>query len=241
MRRQRVRKIIGFVALLLFPATIFYMSPALCIEGASKGIVTGCVLFFLVIFIASLFLRRAHCGWTCLSTGIHDAGLFFVNKKIGMKSRIVKYLMWVPWLSSIVILFVVNGTAKVNVFYQMRHGLSVTDIPGYIVLYFFLALILTLALTAGRRSFCHHVCWMAPFMVVGSKLGRLLRLPSLHMVPATEKCNGCGLCSTKCPMSLPVKEMVAQGKMEHIDCIQCGECADNCVRKVIRYEFSAGN
>jgi ferredoxin len=93
-------------------------------------------------------------------------------------------------------------------------------------------------LTVGRRSFCHHVCWMAPFMVLGTKFGNLLHLPSLHLVPKNERCNGCGLCSTKCPMSLPVKEMVSRGKIDHVDCIQCGECADNCARKVIQFKFS---
>jgi len=72
---------------------------------------------------------------------------------------------------------------------------------------------------------------MAPFIVIGDKLGRLLKIPSLHLEANKEKCNGCGLCSIKCPMSLPVKEMVLSGKMKNIDCILCGECVDNCARK----------
>lgn len=237
-RRQNIRKIIGFSTLLLFPVTIFYMSPYLSVMGAASGIVSGSLLFFGILFISSIFLRRAHCSWFCISTGIHDAGLHFVTKKVGMKSRVIKYIIWVPWFLAIVILLKIKGIKHIDPLFQTTHGVSVANTEGYIVLYFFLALILALALTIGRRSFCHHVCWMAPFMVLGSKLGNLLHLPSLHMALEKEKCNGCGLCSTKCPMSLPVKEMVAKGKIDHVDCIQCGECADNCPRKVIKFKFS---
>ena len=96
MKRQEVRKTIGLIALLLFPVTIFYMSPYLSVVGAASGVITGSLIFFLVLFVSALFLRRAHCGWTCLSTGIHDAGLSYITKKVGMKSRILKYVIWVP-------------------------------------------------------------------------------------------------------------------------------------------------
>jgi len=237
MNRQNIRKLIGFIALLLFPATIYYMSPYLSVLGPASGVVTGSLIFFIILFLSALFFRRAHCGWTCLSTGIHDAGLFYVTKKVGMKSRVLKYLIWTPWFIAIVTLLAINGIKKVDPLFATTHGLSVMDVRGYLILYFFLGLIIALALVVGRRSFCHHVCWMAPFLVIGDKVGRLLRLPSLHLEADKEKCIACGLCSQKCPMSLPVKEMVASGDLMHTDCILCGECSDNCKKKVIRYKF----
>ena len=213
------------------------MSPYLSVLGATSGIITGSLIFFLALFVSALFLRRSHCGWTCLSTGIHDAALSYVTKKIGMKSRILKYVIWVPWFAAIVTLLCLQGIKQVDPLAYTTYGISVTNLHGYLVLYFLLALILTLALVVGRRSFCHHVCWMAPFLVLGDKTGRALRIPSLHLVACAEKCNGCGLCSKKCPMSLPVKEMVAAGNMRHTDCILCGECVDGCKREAIAYTF----
>jgi ferredoxin-type protein NapH len=237
MERQHVRKLIGLVALLLFPATIFYMSPYLSIVGPASGIVTGSLLFFCILFLSALFFRRAHCGWTCLSTGIHDVGLFYIRKKVGMKSRILKYLLWTPWITSIIVLFVFNGIRKIDPLAATTYGLSVTDFHGYVIMYSMLGLIITLAITVGKRSFCHHVCWMAPFLVLGDKVGRTLRIPSLHLIPSKGKCNDCGACSQKCPMSLPVNEMVAAGDMRHADCILCGECVDICKRQAISYRF----
>jgi len=239
MKRQHTRKTIGFIALLLFPVTIFYMSPYLSVVGPASGIVTGSLIFFLVLFLSALFLRRAHCGWTCLSTGVHDAGLYFIKKRVGMKSRVIKYIIWTPWFIAIVVLLFMNGISKIDPLAATTHGISVTDFHGYAILYFMLGLFVTLAFAVGKRSFCHHVCWMAPFLIIGDKAGRLLRLPSLHLEADRGKCNGCGLCSVKCPMSLPVKEMVAAGVMKHTDCILCGECADNCKRKVISYIFNS--
>lgn len=151
MKRQQVRKLIGFHALLLFPATIFYMSPYLSVLGSASGIVTGSLIFFCTLFLSALFLRRAHCGWTCLSTGVHDAGLFYVTKKVGMKCRVLKYVIWAPWFLSIVTLLVMNGIQKVDPLAATTYGLSVTDPHGYVILYFMLGLIIALALSVGKR------------------------------------------------------------------------------------------
>ena len=148
MKRQEVRKTIGLIALLLFPATIFYMSPYLSVVGAASGVITGSLIFFFALFLSSLFLRRAYCGWTCLSTGIHDAGLFYVTKKVGMKSRILKYVIWVPWFATIVAMLCFHGIEKVEPLAGTTYGISVTDLHGYVILYFFLALILTLWMLA---------------------------------------------------------------------------------------------
>ena len=239
MKRQNVRKLIGLIALLLFPATIFYMSPYLSIVGPASGVVPGALIFFFLLFLSALFLGRAHCGWTCLSTGVHDAGMFYVTRNVGMRSRIIKYVIWVPWFGAIMTLLFLNGIKKVDPLAMTTSGLSVTDIHGYVILFFFLSLIILLNLTVGRRSFCHHVCWMAPFLVLGDKVGRLFRLPTLHLAATKEKCNSCGLCSAKCPMSLPVKEMASSGSMGNTDCILCGECVDNCRQEAIAYKFGS--
>lgn len=237
MKRQEVRKTIGFIALMLFPATIFYMSPYLSVMGAASGVITGSLIFFLILFLSALFLRRAHCGWTCLSTGVHDAALCFIVKRVGIKSRNIKYIIWIPWVTAIAILLLSNGIKRIDPLAATTNGLSVTDLHGHVILYSMLGLIIALALTVGKRSFCHHVCWMAPFLIIGDKVGRTLHIPSLQLEASKDKCNGCGLCSVKCPMSLPVKEMVASGAMTHTDCILCGSCADICTKEVISYTF----
>ena len=54
----------------------------------------------------------------------------------------------------------------------------------------------------GRRAFCHYVCWMAPFMVLGTKIANRLKIPVLHIKADKTKCNGYKKCSEKCLLVL---------------------------------------
>jgi ferredoxin len=78
---------------------------------------------------------------------------------------------------------------------------------------------------------------MAPFMILGRKLGRVLRIPTLHMKTDRTKCASCGTCTKVCPMSLEVQPMVARGQIRSSECINCGVCADNCPNRVISFGF----
>lgn len=61
--------------------------------------------------------------------------------------------------------------------------------------------------------------------------------PSLRLRPATERCVQCHRCDRACPMSLPVRDMVAREDMANNECLLCGSCVDNCPQKVIRYTW----
>jgi ferredoxin-type protein NapH len=81
------------------------------------------------------------------------------------------------------------------------------------------------------------LCWMAPFMILGRRLGRAAQVPSLHLTPATEACAECRSCELNCPMSLDVPDLVASGSMYHAECILCGSCVDACAKSAIAYSF----
>ncbi len=66
----------------------------------------------------------------------------------------IKFFIWSPWFLAIIILLSTNGIKKIDPLAATTNGLSVTDLHGYLILYLILGLIITLALTAGKRSFC---------------------------------------------------------------------------------------
>jgi formate hydrogenlyase subunit 6/NADH:ubiquinone oxidoreductase subunit I len=78
---------------------------------------------------------------------------------------------------------------------------------------------------------------MAPFMVIGTKLSDILRVPRLGLEVNKESCISCSQCSKKCPMSLNVKGMVESESMKSSECILCGECIDVCPKGSIKYIF----
>ena len=104
---------------------------------------------------------------------------------------------------------------------------------GSVVAAWIILILVLPALLHGRRAACHYLCWMAPFMVIGSTAGRLLRLPQIHIEADREKCVSCGRCVRACPMGLDVSRMAAEGSHASCtECIQCGACEDACPQHI---------
>jgi polyferredoxin len=64
VKRQRLRKFLALVSFLLFPVTIYYLSPVLPLQGAAEGVLVGSLILFGLLFLASLVAGRAFCGWS---------------------------------------------------------------------------------------------------------------------------------------------------------------------------------
>lgn len=238
MNRQKIRKLILIISLLLFPITIWYMSPYLIIQGAMEGIATGSFIVFVCMLLGSIFLGRIFCGWLCPMGGLHEC-LFSVNEKVpkqGWKNNI-KYVIWVVWITAIIICFIFRKEEiSIDFFYMTDHGISIAEIYSYIIYYGVIFLVLIPAVLFGKRIFCHYFCWMAPFMVIGTKIRRFLHLPGLHiMVKHENACVSCGKCNKVCPMGIKVSGMISEGQVKSMECIQCGACIDDCPKKVLSY------
>ena len=102
-KRQRVRRLALLVSFLLFPITIFYFSPVLIIEGALEGVVVASALVFTIQFLLALVVRRAWCGWACAAGALQEFEADAVSKRANLGWRTcIKYVIWVPWVCSIV-------------------------------------------------------------------------------------------------------------------------------------------
>ncbi len=234
------------VSLLLLPLTLYFFSPAQIIAGAATGVVSGSFMLFALLFASSLFLRRGFCGWVCPGAGLQESCVPARDRRVaGGRYNWTKYGIWVPWIgTTAMVAWGAGGFQSVDPFFSNPLAASVvdrTDFVIYLTVYLtVVGLIAAPALVVGRRAFCHYVCWMAPFMVIGTRLRDALKWPSLQLVADTSKCQTCKTCSRNCPMSLDVNKLVQSGSMAHSECILCGTCADNCPRQVIRYSFKGG-
>lgn len=239
MKRQNMRKAFIVISFLLFPIIIYYFSPILIIEGMTRGIITGSCILFALLFFISLFLNRVFCGWVCPSGGLQEICMISSNKQAkGGKQNWIKFFIWTPWIISIIMIFISSSkTKEINIFYATYHGISVAEPFAYIIYYSVVGLVVIMSFVGGKRAFCHYVCWMAPFMIIGTKIGTILRLPSLKLLADKDKCINCGLCNKNCVMSLNVSEMVKKNSMKNSECILCGMCVDNCPKGVIKYRF----
>lgn len=239
MKRQKLRKALILISFLLFPVTLYYFSPYLVIQGAAEGIISGSLIVFALMLVGSLFLGRGFCGWLCPAGGLQACMTMVNDKKAkGGKLNWIKYAIWLPWIMIIgLAAFSAGGFKQVDFFYQTTSGISVANPMAYLIYYGVVLLVVILSLTTGRRGFCHYACWMAPFMIIGTKIRTLLKLPSLQLKADNSKCISCKQCAKKCPMSLDVDQMAKSGNMYNAECILCGECADTCPTKTIQFHL----
>lgn len=245
--RQRIRKAVVILAFLSFPITMNFLSPYIIIDGAMNGIVNGSLILFGLMFLSSLFLGRAWCGWVCPGGGMQEM-VEPVNRGMvnGRKLDRIKWFIWIPWVG-LIIWFVIqaDGYSSVDFLFHTQNGISVAGSPdrpiffAYIIYYIVVALFVGLAIFAGRRAGCHTICWMAPFMMIGRWIRNRFGWASLRLTADASSCTNCKLCTKNCPMSLDVNKMVQIEQMEHPECILCGTCVDNCHKGVINFSFSA--
>lgn len=238
-RRQKIRSCLLLVSFFLFPATYYYFSPVLIFQATLDGIINGSCILFGIQFATAFFLGRSFCGWICPAAGCQEAVFSSQNRPVRRGSWL-KWVIWVPWLMAITVTAITaGGYSSVDFTYQTVWGVSISDI-GSCLTYFGILFILIVipAFIIGRRSFCHHLCWMAPFMILGSSMGRMIRMSQLRLALAEDSCDHCGNCTRKCPMSLQVDQMVAKGEISDHECILCGNCVDVCKNSTIHFSFS---
>ncbi len=235
--RQKIRNTVILILFLSFPIILNYFSPYLSMNAAFAGIVSGSLLLFGILFVSSLLVGRAFCGWVC-PVGCFQDICMRINDKHRPKHHWIKYLIWTPWFAFIVFGMIrAGGIKKIDPLYMTESGISVSEPLQYITYFMVLGIFLILALAIGRHAFCHYGCWIAPFMIFGRKIRNVFGWPSLQLLAKTESCIDCKTCTKNCPMSIDVWHRVKTGDMEHGDCILCGQCADNCRQSVIGYSF----
>lgn len=240
MKRQHIRKGILIASFALFPVTIFYFSPYLIVWGAFQGVIAGSAVTFALQLVSAIALRRAFCGWICPAGGLQEMEAQAVEKpcKLG-KRLLVKWAIWLPWVASVVVGFIVaGGVAALDPLFHIDGGVSVTSFGALVIYLLIVALFFIPNLLVGRRAMCHCICWMAPFMIIGEKIGAALHAPQLHVSADASKCISCGKCDKACPMSLPVSELLDPGAITHSECIQCAACCDACPKGALELKFA---
>ncbi len=236
--RQKTRKTLLLISFLLFPLTIFLFSPFLPFQAAAEAVLAGATIIYLSLFLLSFTLGRAFCGWICPLSGVQDVMAGIRKKPTDPAKGWIKFLFWIPWILGLIVMFIMVKRPPVfNFFFEMPLVISIDEPWKFIIYYAVLVIVVLMAYLIGNRSFCRHLCWIAPFMISGKKLGHLLHIPNLHLKSEPEKCVHCKLCNRACPMNLDVHAMCQDGFILHDECILCGSCIDACSANCLHYSF----
>lgn len=235
---RKLRTLALLVALLLFPVTLNFMSPALSLQGAAEGIISGSLMLFAAMFAAAPLIGRLWCGWACPGGALQDLAAPINGRKPGRHAGNVRFAIWAAWFGTIAVLLAVKGIRQADFLYMTESGISVDEPFKYVIYFGVAAILLIVALLVGRRGSCHAICWMAPFMTCGMAAGHALSVPSLHIACDEAKCIRCGACSKACPMSLDPVASAISAKVPY-ECINCGECVSSCKKGALSFRFSA--
>ncbi len=235
--RQKIRNLILLLSLLAFPVTLNYFSPYVSIDGAMNGIVSGSLCVFALQFLSGLFIGRALCGWLCPIGGLSDILIRTNDRVVNRRvTRIVRYGIFLVWGGVLVTMFILAGGIKgIDPLHMTESGISTDEPLRYVTYGMIVLLIVLVTVFVGRRGGCHSICWIAPFMAAGYRIGQLLRLPQLRIVATDKACTRCGTCDRNCPMSLPVQASRQEGCVRTSDCILCGACVDGCRLHALTY------
>ncbi len=106
------------------------------------------------------------------------------------------------------------------------------SVYGYLAYLPVILVVYILSLTVGKGNVPYDLLDV-PLMMIGSRLGKTLRIPYWGLGVDTDKCMGCKRCNKACSMSLDIMTMVQSGESQHHDCIQCGACVDVCPKNAI--------
>jgi len=238
--RQKVRKTLTIFSFLLLPVTFAYISCPIITEGASKGIVTGGLIVFILLFVSSLFLGRLWCGWLCPAGGLQEIYTQINDNIFNIKRlKLLKYAFFIYlFISFIYAIYYAGGWKTIDFFYYTDHGISIAGKGSYIIFYAQVFFITFFAMFTGRRGFCRYFCPIAVLLIAGRKAQNLFRWPALHLTTDANRCADCKRCSRDCPMGLNVSNMVKRMDMEDSECILCCVCVDICPKKAIGYDFN---
>jgi polyferredoxin len=237
---QKIRRIIIFISLFLFPLTFNYLSPYISLSAAFTGVVAGSVIVFALLFLSGMFLGRSWCGWCCPIAGLSEMGALINNRPVPAKKlAIIRYIIFAVWFAVLAVGFVLTGGIKgVEPFHMTEHLVSIDEPVKFINYYMVLAVLFVLTVAVGRRGACHSICWIAPFLTAGELAGLALHIPQVRILSVSSNCIDCKKCNSKCPMSIDVSGEIKSGTIKSLDCIRCGECADNCPRKIPRHGYT---
>lgn len=72
---------------------------------------------------------------------------------------------------------------------------------------------------------------LAAYLIEMIKL-RSCTFPLMYVVRDDNACNGCGLCTKKCPYNIPVQNLA---KVKHVDCTMCGQCISSCSTEALQF------
>jgi len=179
------------------------------------------VCMLLGIGIAA-FRGRSWCNWLCPRGSFEDSLL----RRFSRQRRIPGVFRRLPLRLGVMALLLTVLTVMI-----IRLWPDPVAIGGFFVL--MLTVTTAVAVVLGILYQQRVWCYLCPIGTMSSWVGKN-RQP---LVLDKDKCVGCGLCVSKCPMQLaPITLRFAQGMANRGDCLKCSLCVHYCPTAALHWQ-----
>ena len=178
----------------------------------------------------TMLLGRFFCGWMCafgsMGEWLYALPRLLKKKRLRKELQVDRYLKFIKYIvltATVIFLW----TIKINIpaISPWDAFAQLPDFNSAIQLYAAGSAVLLLIIIGSifiERFYCRYLCPLGAFFTIISRL-RILKINK-----PTLKCGKCRICTSACPMGIPLYKYE---KVKTGECIGCARCVEVCPRK----------
>ena len=175
------------------------------------------MLLFALGILVSFVAGRWYCGWVCQMGSLLRV-LSFIKRKLHIPQAKLPFFAKFAWFRYLSLFL-----TFAFMFIMQKNGLQHIAVISLTISAFLLTL------------FFHESFWHNSICPYGTLLSLTTRTSKIRVQIPEDTFIACGKCEKVCPTQTIVKMESKKRKVQAVNCLNCGQCMDECPVHIIQY------